>query len=382
MASVGCNGDGSTSASTAMFGADGEETSSSEHQKGIGRERSFQPESNWTQLNTRLEGIARLVAEDMTRKSIVGHTVTVKVKLETFDALSRSQSQKRGVYVQNPEELLTIAGGLFAAMRAAYLNKESKNTSKKKFSVRLLGIRCSNLIEESSFQARKHEGTIERFLSSSSSSPSVGDGGIFQCHTSNLGSTKSATIEEDDKIVHATTNRTLFIKRQYMKQMDGAVPALCNSKKRQDRDAISSTDCILSHPKEGRETSSRLFVPVNKKDEIDSNIRSPAVPVTSNEGKHQLIHHGNHTTNDAEEERESEEEGGVVSCPLCSRSFLAKDNDRLNAHIDICLNGVHGTSTVRKAIQEEDSRLQHVQSLAVDTGVYQRKRQRLTDFWS
>jgi DNA polymerase kappa len=307
-ASVGCSGEGSTS----TFGVEIEEASSSasssEHQKGISRERSFQPESDWAQLNIRLEEISRMLAKDMMTKSMVGHTITVKVKLDTFDVLSRSQSQKRGVYVQNPEELATIAGALFATIRAAYQCKESKN-SRSKFSVRLLGIRCSNLIEESSFYGKTQVGTIDKFLAAS-------------CKTVDF-------TPDTNPNNRAVTDTKL------------AVRAACtpNESKPQTTNGQRHDDDNNGDDEEGNENNN---------------------DATTNENK------------------------CVVHCPLCHRSFLARDNDRLNAHIDTCLNGIYGGSMVRQVVREEESRLQDRDYLAVEQGAVspRERRQRLTDFWN
>ncbi|MGK3739760.1 MAG: hypothetical protein ACI90V_006607, partial [Bacillariaceae sp.] len=74
----------------------------------------------------------------------------------------------------------------------------------------------------------------------------------------------------------------------------------------------------------------------------------------------------NHCVNTDDKQEEANEEH--VSCPICKRSFLAKNNAKFNTHIDACLNG----DTVRKAIREQDC-IEAQKS---------RKRQRLTDFWS
>ena len=152
-ASVGCNGHG---VSSSDFG-NVEEDENSDHQKGISRERTFGAESDWTTLNSKLEDIARLLSKDMQRKSVMAHTITVKVKLDSFDVWSRSQSLKRGVYVQAPEEMVTMACQLFAHIRA--------QCKKRPFSCRLLGVRCSNLIEEEAF-THPPQKTIDKFLSS------------------------------------------------------------------------------------------------------------------------------------------------------------------------------------------------------------------------
>jgi nucleotidyltransferase/DNA polymerase involved in DNA repair len=61
-------------------------SSKREPRKGMSRERTFSAESSWTQLNTRLEDIARLLSKDMCEKQVVSHTITVKVSSSCFIA--------------------------------------------------------------------------------------------------------------------------------------------------------------------------------------------------------------------------------------------------------------------------------------------------------
>lgn len=339
-ASVGCSGEGSF-----FPGAEEESTtSSSEHQKGISRERTFQSESDWGQLNIRLEEIARMLAKDMMRKNVVGHTITVKVKLETFDVLSRSQSQKRGVYVQNPEELATIAAGLFATIRAAH-GRNGKKNGKSRFSVRLLGIRCSNLIEESSF---KQAGTIDRFLTSSP----VPDGGSGSSPRGNQGNTNIVRSEK-----HASDSRKLIL-NQRTSQID-----------------------------RGTSTMMGVAMPFNQNNTLAMNTKLAERAVVPSDGKtraKEQCHTNNHNSDAGEGIENKKSEDRFVQCPLCHRSFLATDNDRLNAHIDTCLNGIYGGSTVRQVVREEESRIQIRNSLAVEDGKAssRARRQRLTDFWN
>jgi hypothetical protein len=93
----------------------------------------------------------------------------VKVKLHTFDCLSRSRSLPRDRPLQSAEDLLLVASELLGEIR----QKEAENTSgaadarnqaRAMFSVRLLGIRCSNLQSDSACTARINQVTIDRFL--------------------------------------------------------------------------------------------------------------------------------------------------------------------------------------------------------------------------
>lgn len=159
-ASVGCMGSGNSS------GEDMEEdergpisTKETESQKGISRERTFSPNDCWTTLNSKLEDIAHLLAKDMASKKVFAHTVTVKVKLDTFDVYSRSKSLGRGVYIQAHHELTAIVAPLLAQVRGEHYRAKENHT----FACRLLGIRCSNLMDEEESSNAPQE-TLDKYL--------------------------------------------------------------------------------------------------------------------------------------------------------------------------------------------------------------------------
>ena len=132
-------------------------------QKGISRERSFQARDSWTEINSTLEDIARLLSTDMKKKNLWAHTITVKVKLHTFDVFSRARSMPHSVYLHDAEDLV---------LHATELLREIRNTMKNaaQFSVRLLGIRCSN------FRGEENAGqvNIDQFLEPRTVSPISG----------------------------------------------------------------------------------------------------------------------------------------------------------------------------------------------------------------
>jgi len=133
-----------------------------DHQKGISRERTFQSNDCWTTLNCKLEEIARMLSQDMIRKKVLAHTVTMKVKLHDYHVYSRSKSLKRGVYIQTHPELIAVVSSLMAQIRSEHF--ATLKEGKPSFSCRLLGIRCSNLLEEEEFSSSQKD-TIEKFLS-------------------------------------------------------------------------------------------------------------------------------------------------------------------------------------------------------------------------
>jgi DNA polymerase kappa len=334
-ASVGCNG--SSSITSSDFGMhDGDETSHNKipaidddddedetpgHQKGISRERTFPAESDWNQLCNRLDDIARKTATDMAGKSVMAHTVTVKVKLSSFDVMSRSQSMKREVYIQDPEELSVISLQLLAQVRAQFRREHSKDG--KRFSVRLLGVRCSNLISEESLVG-SDRGSMDKYLAPTS-----------------VMSNSSAS-------AYVVTDSASGIVNRYASQQRGASPVRSLSPRPMIPSAASQStskvqptiDNLLGRPVE-------MVAP-----------RAEAKPITNMESNDDVM----------------QQMGPLfVHCPLCSRQFPADANAALNAHIDGCLNG----STIRQAIRE-DNDLRYVSQ---PTTIAKKKPKRLLDFW-
>ena len=136
---------------------------SSSQRKGISHERTFQSGRPWNEVKIRLEEITQKLSEDMRAKCLWAQTVTVKVKLNTFDVICRSKTLKV-VYIQESDDLLKVAIEMLHDVRTKH-----KGTN---FSVRLIGLRCSN------FQGKKRkqdytQATLHTFLTSSVVSKSV-----------------------------------------------------------------------------------------------------------------------------------------------------------------------------------------------------------------
>lgn len=81
---------------------------------------------------------------------------------------------------------------------------------------------------------------------------------------------------------------------------------------------------------------------------------------TADEAGHELVEEVAEDDEEADDDDEEaqvpvqEEEDsndGTISCPVCHKMLLG-DNDKINKHIDLCLNG----EMVRTTIREEDQR--------------------------
>ena len=162
-ASVGCS-------SSDGFLEEEQDISNSKGQKGISRERTFRPGQAWNEINARLEDVGRLLSSDMERKGFWAHTITVKVKLHTFDVLSRARSLKRGVFVQSADDLIRHSTELLAEVRQEFAANPQHRS--KAFSVRLLGIRCSNFRhEQDSDSTGCDQSNLDQFFLPRSNSP-------------------------------------------------------------------------------------------------------------------------------------------------------------------------------------------------------------------
>jgi hypothetical protein len=106
----------------------------------------------------------------MQRKNFWAHTITVKVKLHTFDVLSRARTLPRGVFVQSPEDLVRHSTELLAEVRQEFM--ASPEHRSKPFSVRLLGIRCNNFRHEQETESTGCDQlNLDQFLLPRSTSP-------------------------------------------------------------------------------------------------------------------------------------------------------------------------------------------------------------------
>ena len=144
-----------------------DEEESSLGQKGISKERTFRAGRTWGEVNAKLEEIAEKLSEAMKRKKLFAHTITLKVKLSTFDVLSRAKSMARGVYIQSARDMIPIVSRILSDL---------KNEHKGTFSVRLLGIRCSNFREESDSRQKQLDSfLVKKQADSSDAQPTSSD---------------------------------------------------------------------------------------------------------------------------------------------------------------------------------------------------------------
>ncbi len=168
-----------------------------QQRKGISHERTFTPTSSWSEMCMKLEGITHSLVKDMMERDLKPKTITVNIKLANFEVLSKATTREvaffsRGFNSVESRDLVDVVVKLLKEAKRAYRekSKKSENTlliklsgvnSRAKqnsfndgnnksggdtFSVRLLGVRCSN------FQFDKdNQSLLNRFCKAEKDNP-------------------------------------------------------------------------------------------------------------------------------------------------------------------------------------------------------------------
>ena len=341
-ASFGCGSNDSISSE------DGKDStgvaSNGQPQKGISRERTIPSGKSWAEINSKLEDIAGLLSEDMQKKDLAANTIYVKVKLHTFDLLSHGRTLPRGTYIHSAKDLIQIATELLHEVRQKEIeskkgcielslqddeNNHHNNIARQLFSVRLLGIRCTNFKSPPSRNDIMTGGgtqkTMDQFLvalpnrphsvhniTPTLTVPSIED--VPQRNLSNTTLTHSAN--------STTTESCMVSPNPYV------VPS---PPERKQNHLVVDTKVTFGR---GSVTDRMTIDHDTTSDIITASISSNSPTTDANDDARQLP---------------------CYYCPICQvRLRQVHSNDGLNRHIDTCLNG----STVQQMVREVNAQQQ------------------------
>jgi len=161
--------------------------------KGISRERSFEKRTELSEIRTIMTSIAETLADDMCEKGICARTISLKIKLDTFDIINRSKSLVSGAYIQSSSDMLLILHDMLSTIFREY---------QAKFVVRLLGIRCSNLVLDGKYRSQKK---ISSFFGATDTSKNVDnnqDVSTVTKKSSQVNKVKVERVDEDVGVDH------------------------------------------------------------------------------------------------------------------------------------------------------------------------------------
>ena len=141
--------------------------------KSVGTESTFRDMSGKAELREKLRWIAEELEKDLTRTQFKGRTLVLKVKLHTYEVLTRQVVPPKAVHLAN--DLYA-----YALPMMAKLEKEIPGMK-----LRLMGLRCTNLVSTKKvgvdfFGLLRHRTSINADEPSSAKASSSEDDGLWE----------------------------------------------------------------------------------------------------------------------------------------------------------------------------------------------------------
>lgn len=134
--------------------------------RGISRERTFAPTNSQHDIVNTLGNLAKMLADDMVKEGIGCRTISLKVKLSSFEVINRSKTLPNGCCVNEAQDVLDIVKDMLVSVTQKY--------GSDSLFVRLLGVRCSNLVSYGKGSSRQVR--IDGFLTNESAKSKGIDG--------------------------------------------------------------------------------------------------------------------------------------------------------------------------------------------------------------
>ena len=146
--------------------------------KGMSGERTFQPTATWTDLCMKLESIATCLAKDVQAKGLKPRTIGLKIKLANFTLITKAATRQVALFQEagdgSTQALVDITVKLLRDVKRTFVEEQKKvNSPPSSFTVRLLGVRCSNFrlereTQSSILQYQKNACDVQSKLGNSS----------------------------------------------------------------------------------------------------------------------------------------------------------------------------------------------------------------------
>ncbi|BGP33266.1 hypothetical protein JCM10296v2_005060 [Rhodotorula toruloides] len=121
--------------------------------KTYGVEKTFTPTDNRDALDDTLRKVAKSLAKDLARSEFSGRTITLSIKHDTYERVTRAYTPGKNVWIRSYEDIVRLGLHLLHKEmddRAAAIKRGEKVKGGKgsKLKARLLGLRMSNLRDE------------------------------------------------------------------------------------------------------------------------------------------------------------------------------------------------------------------------------------------
>ncbi|SCV73369.1 BQ2448_7295 [Microbotryum intermedium] len=136
-----------------------------EDRKGISVERTFSASSDLAGFYARLKNIADALAEDCQEAEFSGRTITLKLKYDNYDLISRATTLGPSIYTNDARTLYREGKRLLEKEVEGWKKERAKGNKTKggdRFALRLIGLRVSNLRDMRAL--REGKGKIEDWV--------------------------------------------------------------------------------------------------------------------------------------------------------------------------------------------------------------------------
>ncbi|GAA5875360.1 hypothetical protein JCM8547_003214 [Rhodosporidiobolus lusitaniae] len=142
--------------------------------KTYGVESTFTPTENVDALEDRLRRIAKALSKDLGRAEFSGRTITLKIKYDNYETITRAFTPGSGIWIYKYREILEYGLRIFRreqeSRRASVASGDQvKGGQKAVAKMRLLGLRVSNLRDE---REVKKEAKLDVYFIKPAASPS------------------------------------------------------------------------------------------------------------------------------------------------------------------------------------------------------------------
>ncbi|GAA5962404.1 hypothetical protein JCM21900_003774 [Sporobolomyces salmonicolor] len=159
--------------------------------KTYGVEKTFHPTNDREVLDEILRKVAKSLAKDLARSEFSGRTITLRIKHDNFESITRAHTPGKNIYIQSFTDIyrwgLMLLHKEMDDRRAALVRGEKvKGGTSPVLKARLLGLRVGNLRDERKEKTNKIDGWFTKPSTSKTSkeeerSDSDDESGIERC---------------------------------------------------------------------------------------------------------------------------------------------------------------------------------------------------------
>ncbi|KAL8637632.1 MAG: hypothetical protein Q9228_005117 [Teloschistes exilis] len=267
--------------------------------KSVGTESTFREMSGAEELRAKLRWIAEELEKDLARTQNKGRTLVLKIKLHTYEVLTRQVVPPKAV--STADDLYTYALPMFQKL-------ERERSGMR---LRLMGLRCTNLVS-----TKKED--VDFFGLKRPPSSTNHSSALNRTETDENGHEWEVWPEDEfEAAAREERQEELSQLEQLSQEYEQRSSQIDQSATRSQKKASEEADRRLRRE---RETD----IPAYPKKEYRGDASKPT------------------STSGAEKEKEQ-----IWHCPICSRPQIASDKD-FNEHVDFCLS----RQTIKEAVDE------------------------------